>query len=117
MSDCKRLFSIRVPVFNEEQNIQPLYNALLAVMEQLSTTFELVFTDNHSTDRLFELLEHLACWDKSIRVVRFSRNFGLQRSILTGYAHARGDEGVHIDCDLQDPPALINQFVSKWEQG
>jgi dolichol-phosphate mannosyltransferase len=119
MPDRKALISICVPVFNEEQNIQPLYDALLVVMEQLSSryNFELLFTDNHSTDRTFEVLENLARWDKRIRVIRFSRNFGFQRSIFTAYAHARGDAAVQIDSDLQDPPALIKEFVSKWEQG
>src|SRR6266581_1700482 len=119
MAERKRLISICVPVFNEESNIEPLYSALLPIMDQLSERyeFELLFTDNHSTDRTFEALEQLAQRDVRVRAIRFSRNFGFQRSIATSYANARGDAAIQIDCDLQDPPALILEFVRKWEEG
>jgi polyisoprenyl-phosphate glycosyltransferase len=119
MTERKRLISICVPVFNEESNIEPLYSALLPIMDQLSERyeFELLFTDNHSTDRTFEALEQLAQRDVRVRAIRFSRNFGFQRSIATSYANARGDAAIQIDCDLQDPPALILDFVRKWEEG
>jgi len=119
MTDRKRFISICVPVFNEEPNIVPLYSALLPIMDQLSERyeFELLFTDNHSTDRTFEALEQLAQRDVRVRAIRFSRNFGFQRSIATSYANARGDAAIQIDCDLQDPPALILEFVRKWEEG
>ena len=55
--------------------------------------------------------------DRRIKVLRFNRNYGFQRSLLTAYRHASGDAAVQIDCDLQDPPALIAQFVAFWEQG
>ncbi len=119
MAERKRLISICVPVFNEESNIEPLYSALLPIMDQLSERyeFELLFTDNHSTDRTFEALEQLAQRDVRVRAIRFSRNFGFQRSIATSYENARGDAAIQIDCDLQDPPALILDFVRKWEEG
>jgi len=114
-----KLISICIPVYNEEQNIEPLYEALLLVMTQVSDRydFELLFTDNHSSDRTFEVLEHLARRDSRVRVMRFSRNFGFQRSIFTAYISARGAAAVEIDCDLQDPPALILEFIHKWESG
>lgn len=113
------LISICVPVYNEEENIEPLYGALVPVMAQVSDRydFELLFTDNHSSDRTFEVLERLARRDSRVRVMRFSRNFGFQRSILTAYISARGAAAVEIDCDLQDPPALILEFIHKWESG
>lgn len=115
----KKLITILVPVFNEEQNIEPLYEALQPVLAQLSDRyeFEVLFTDNHSTDSTFAAIERLAARDPRIRALRFSRNFGFQRSILTGYLNARGDAAVQIDCDLQDPPAVILEFVKKWEEG
>jgi glycosyltransferase involved in cell wall biosynthesis len=115
----KPLISICVPVFNEEPNIEPLYDALLPVMEQVSSRydFELLFTDNHSTDNTFGVLERLARRDPRVRALRFSRNFGFQRSILTAYLSARGDAAVEIDCDLQDPPSLILEFLRQWESG
>ena len=119
MRDNKRLITICVPVFNEEQNIRPLYEALLPVMEEVSGRydFELLFTDNHSTDQGFQILEQLAQQDCRVRILRFSRNFGFQRSIATAYSNALGDAAVQIDCDLQDPPSLILNFIQKWEQG
>jgi dolichol-phosphate mannosyltransferase len=119
MPDGKKLITILVPVFNEEQNIEPLYDALQPVLSRLSDRydFEILFTDNHSTDSTFSAIERLAARDSRVRALRFSRNFGFQRSILTGYLNARGDAAVQIDCDLQDPPDLILDFVKKWEQG
>ena len=115
----KRLITILVPVFNEEQNIEPLYQALQPVLARISDRyeFEILFTDNHSTDATFSVIERLAAHDSRVRALRFSRNFGFQRSIFTGYMHARGDAAVQIDCDLQDPPELILDFVKQWEQG
>jgi dolichol-phosphate mannosyltransferase len=119
MPEPRKLITVLVPVFNEEQNIEPLYRALQPVIAQLSDRyeFEILFTDNHSDDSTFAVIERLAAGDPRIRALRFSRNFGFQRSIFTGYIHARGDAAVQIDCDLQDPPELILQFVKKWEEG
>ena len=113
------LVSIIVPALNEEKNIRPLYEALLPIWQAESDRyqFELIFTDNHSTDRTFELAAQLAAEDCRVRVFRFSRNFGFQQSILTGYRKSRGAAVVQIDCDLQDPPTLISEFLRKWETG
>ncbi len=115
----KRLLSIVVPVFNEEDNVDPLYSAVSRVMSCLADRYdyELIFTDNHSTDGTFERLKSLALADSRIRIYRFSRNFGFQRSIYTGYVKAQGDAAVQLDCDLQDPPALIPEFIKRWEEG
>jgi glycosyltransferase involved in cell wall biosynthesis len=115
----KILLSVIVPVFNEEQNIRLLCDAVAKVMEPLSPNYdyELLFTDNHSTDASFDILSSLATQNKRIRAIRFSRNFGYQRSILAGYLSAKGDIAVQLDCDLQDPPELIPQFIRKWEEG
>src|SRR3989442_11430643 len=111
----KKLISIVVPVLNEENNIYPLYHAVTPVLQALADRYdyEIIFTDNHSTDRTFEVLAELAAKDKRVRVYRFSRNFGFQRSIFTGYHQARGDAVLQLDCDLQDPPELIHEFVGR----
>lgn len=113
------LVSIVAPVFNEQGNIFPLYDALRAVFDKVADRYrwELVFTDNHSTDNTFSELSQLAARDPRVRVFRFSRNFGFQRSIYTGYMQARGAVAVQIDCDLQDPPELILEFLREWENG
>jgi dolichol-phosphate mannosyltransferase len=115
----KKLLSVVVPVYNEEENVEPFYASLSAVMGSLADRYdwEVLFTDNHSTDGTYEALARLAARDARIRVFRFSRNFGFQRSIYTGYANARGDAAIQIDADLEDPPELIVEFVRAWEEG
>ncbi len=119
MSNKKRLISLIIPVFNEELNVEPFYGAVKDVLAKLedSYDFELVFTDNHSTDATFDKLRMLHEQDSRIRVFRFSRNFGYQKSILTGYLHARGDALIQLDCDLQDPPEMIIDFLKHWQEG
>lgn len=119
MIEQRKLLSICVPVFNEEDNIRPFYDRMLGVMQKLGDRydFEFLFTDNHSTDATFDRLAELSLEDPRIRVIRFSRNFGFQRSILTNYNNARGDAAIQLDVDLQDPPELITEFVRYWEEG
>lgn len=118
-SKDKRLVSIVTPVMDEEMNVRPFHEAVSAVLEPLRDAYdvEFVFTDNHSSDRTFEILREMAAADPRIRVYRFSRNFGYQKSIYTGYMKARGDAAVQLDCDLQDPPELIPEFLNQWESG
>ncbi len=114
----KKLVSVLVPAFNEELNVERAYRAIIAAFRSLPDyDFEIVFTDNHSTDRTFELLNDIGQKDPRVRVIRFSRNVGYQRSLLVAYKSARGDCSVQIDCDLQDPPELIPQMLEKWEEG
>lgn len=118
-STPKKIISFVIPVFNEEENIFPVYDALLPIINTYTERyqFEFVFTDNHSTDHTFQKLEQLCQRDHRIRVFRFSRNFGYQKSILTGYLQAKGDALIQLDCDLQDPPELIHDFIKHWEEG
>ncbi len=114
----KPLISIIVPVFNEEDNVDKTYAELKRVAGELDDyRFELLFTDNHSTDRTFSKLSQIAAHDPDVRVVRFARNFGFQKSVLTGYRLARGAAAIQIDADLQDPPAMFAPFLKKWQEG
>jgi dolichol-phosphate mannosyltransferase len=115
----KKLISLVIPVFNEADNLDRLFALVDEALKSLTDRydFEFVFTDNHSTDATFAVLAARAASDKRIRVIRFSRNFGYQKSILTGYMNARGSAAVQLDADLQDPPALIAEFIALWEQG
>lgn len=115
----KPLISIVVPVLNEEDNVEPLHKAVTTVMADLADRYdyEIVFTDNHSTDQTFSKLEAIASADDRVRALRFSKNFGFQKSILTGYLRANGDAVMEIDADMQDPPELIPEFIGKWEEG
>ena len=97
----KKLVSIIIPVFNEQENIEHTFKALQKVANTLrSYEFEFLFLDNHSTDRSFELIKQIAINNKSVRAVRFSRNFGFQKSVLSGYRLAHGDAAIQIDADL-----------------
>jgi len=119
MSARTDLISIVIPVYNEEDNVERAYRAVLAVFEPMAGRyeFEIVFTDNHSIDRTFEILRRLAAADPRVRALRFSRDFGYQKSILAGYRNARGDAAIQLDCDLQDPPDLIAEFLRLWKEG
>lgn len=121
-----KLISIIVPVFNEEENVAPLLHRLNDVVAGLRTKnpdldFEVVITDNHSTDATFEKLrDSIAAGGErnfKIRVFRFSKNIGFQKSILVGYTKAAGAAVIQIDADLQDPPELIETFLEKWREG
>jgi polyisoprenyl-phosphate glycosyltransferase len=116
--DRKRLISLVMPVYNEEANVERAYVALTSLFETLPRyDLEFVFTDNHSEDGTFDRLAALAKADHRVKVIRFNRNYGFQRSLLTAYRHASGDAAVQIDCDLQDPPEVIPQFLEVWERG
>jgi dolichol-phosphate mannosyltransferase len=118
MTTSRTTVSVLVPAFNEEANVARAYAAITAVFESLPDhDYEIIFTDNHSTDRTFPLLQSIASKDPHVRVVRFSRNYFYERSLLVGYQSAVGDCAVQIDCDLQDPPTLIPKMLEMWHQG
>lgn len=114
----KPLISIITPVYNEESNLHAYYERTKDVIDALSPEydFEIIFTDNASSDRTFQMIEDLASRDMRIRGYKLSRNFGYQRSIWTGYAMARGSAVLELDADLQDPPELLPQMLSLWKE-
>lgn len=110
--------SILIPAFNEEDNVRTAYDRVLAVFDGLPDYEpEIIFTDNHSEDRTFEILSDIAKADTRVRVIRFSKNMGYQASVLTAYRSATGACAVQMDCDMQDPPELIPQMLDLWKQG
>ncbi|MBU2531149.1 MAG: glycosyltransferase family 2 protein [Alphaproteobacteria bacterium] len=114
----KRLVSVLVPAFNEEENVERAYRAIVEVFETLpGYSYEIIFTDNHSTDRTFELLRQIAARDPNVRVIRFARNYGYERSVLMAYQAASGHCAVQIDCDLQDSPSHLPEMLALWRKG
>lgn len=112
------LISIILPVYNEEDNILRTFARLQDITASLGGyRFEFIFTDNRSTDNTFAILTDLAAQHENVRVARFARNFGFQKSVLTGYRMARGDAAIQIDVDLQDPPEMFGPFLEKWRAG
>ena len=114
----KSLISIVIPCLDEEENVERTYRAICdAIEKEEKYDFEFIFTDNHSSDNTFEVLRRLSAADSRIHAVRFSKNFGYQMSIFTGYMQATGDAAIQLDADLQDPPYLISEFLRRWEDG
>jgi len=112
------LVSVLVPAMNEAANVGRAYAEITRVFDSLPDyRCEIIFTDNHSTDATFTLLSAIASVDPRVRVIRFARNIGYQRSLLVAYQNARGACSVQIDCDLQDPPDLIPQMLTRWREG
>ena len=116
LTERKKIISIVIPVLNEEENVQLCYDELVKVIEPLPHEFEILFTDNHSSDKTFEIIQSIAQRDKRVKVARFAANVGYQRSIYSGLLLAKGDAMIQLDCDLQDPPSLIPKMLSLWEQ-
>lgn len=111
--------SILVPTFNEEENIDLVYQRVTSVMEkQLSHyDFELVFIDNGSTDHTRPLIEALCAKDSRVKAIYNAKNFGYSRSHYYGLTQMYGDAVMLLHADLQNPPELIPTFVEKWEKG
>lgn len=113
----RKLLSIVTPCFNEEANVQELYERVSATMAQLPYDYEHICIDNHSTDNTVPLLKELAARDSRLKIIVNARNFGHIRSPYHAILQSRGDACVLIASDLQDPPEMILDFVKKWEQG
>jgi glycosyltransferase involved in cell wall biosynthesis len=109
--------SIVVPVFNEEENIQYLYDQLTAVLEPLGLDYEIICADDGSRDRSFEMLKALAERDPRLKVIRFRRNFGQTAGFSAGFDYAQGDIVITIDADLQNDPAGIPVLLDKMNEG
>jgi polyisoprenyl-phosphate glycosyltransferase len=114
----RALLSVVVPVFNEAEGISHFHERTQATLRGLTgLRYEIVYVDDGSHDRSFELLRQFADADPCVVVIKFSRNFGHQIAITAGLDAARGDGIVFIDADLQDPPELISELVAKWREG
>lgn len=115
----KKLISIITPVFNEEEVIRDYYKKISATIDSLSQQydFEIIITDNCSTDKTAEIIFELAKKDHRIFYYKFSRNFGYQKSIWTGYSKCKGDAAIEFDADLQDPPEMLPEMLKYWENG
>ena len=110
-------YSIVVPLHNEQDNVTDLYDRLKAVMEASGSSFEIVFVDDGSRDRTFDLLREIAAVDSRVAVVRLRRNFGQTSALAAGFDHARGDYIIAMDGDLQHDPADIPLFLEKIAEG
>lgn len=109
--------SLIVPVFNEEDAIPRFLAEVTAKLQSLDARLEILFVDDGSRDRTYEVILAAAAKDARVRYVKLSRNFGKEVALTAGLEMARGDAVVPMDVDLQDPPELILDFVRLWRQG
>lgn len=109
--------SIVVPTYNEEGNVELLHERLTAALGAYGKTYEILFVDDGSTDRTFELLRAIHERDCAVRVIRFARNFGQQMAMAAGLRYAYGDVVVLIDADMQTLPEEIPLLVEKLKKG
>jgi polyisoprenyl-phosphate glycosyltransferase len=112
-----KLLSIVTPCYNEGENIEELYERIVAVMAKLPYDYEHICIDNASTDDTVPKLKALAAKDKRLKIIVNARNFGHIRSPYHALLQSNGDATILIASDLQDPPEMIADFVQKWEEG
>jgi len=113
----KPQYSIVAPIYNEEGNIDVLYERICEVMNSTGETWELVAVNDGSRDRSLEMLQELSQKDPRVRVVNFARNFGHGIAVTAGLDYTSGAAVVIIDADLQDPPEMILEMIERWKAG
>lgn len=111
------MLSIVVPIHNEEHSILPLYDRLTSVLFSLGRPYEILFVDDASTDRTFELLGNLVQTDPRLKVLRLRRNFGQTAALSAGFHEARGTVIIAMDGDLQHAPEDIPALLEKIDEG
>lgn len=111
------IISLVIPIWNEELVIPELYRRVLAIMQSIGESWEMICVNDGSSDRSLELLLALRDQDPRVKVLEFSRNFGHQIAITAGTDFAEGDAVIVMDADLQDPPEVVQRMVQKWREG
>jgi len=110
--------SIVIPVYNEEQNIPPVFDAIKNVLDgDTSIEWDVLFVDDGSRDRSLDSIKGLSSRDPRVTYLELSRNFGKEIALTAGLHHVDADAIVMMDADLQHPPELIRQFVAHWRVG
>jgi glycosyltransferase involved in cell wall biosynthesis len=110
-------FSIVVPIYNEQENINELYGAIVTALDPIDPCYEIIMVDDGSRDGSFHALQRLASRDERLRVIRFRRNFGQTAAMAAGFDAARGDIIIPMDGDLQNDPADIPRLIEKLHEG
>ncbi|MDD5012077.1 MAG: glycosyltransferase family 2 protein [Candidatus Nanoarchaeia archaeon] len=118
MKKVKRLISIVIPAYNEEEGLDELYRRLQKVLDGLDKySFEVIIVENGSRDDTYKKLLEIHQKDKRFKIVQLSKNFNCDGGISAGLKYVRGDAVILMNADLQDPPEIIPEFINKWEQG
>ncbi|WP_010308567.1 glycosyltransferase family 2 protein [Kurthia senegalensis] len=113
--------SLIVPCYNEEKNLQKMYDALKVNAQKLATSkgynYEFIFVNDGSKDQSEMILNELAAEDEHFKFISFSRNFGKESAMFAGIQYASGDVCAILDADLQHPPELLGQMMDRYEEG
>ncbi len=112
----EKLLSLVVPAFNEEEAMEQSFERTYRAMSSIGYPFEIIYIDDGSRDRTWEIISRLAREHEEVKALRFSRNFGHQLAVTAGMDEAKGDAVIIMDADLQDPPEVIADMVKAWEQ-
>lgn len=115
--EAKVVYSVVVPLYNEELVIDESYRRLKEVMSSLKENYEIIFVNDGSRDKTRSMAEKICYNDEKIKLINFSRNFGHQSAITAGMDLACGDAVIVIDADLQDPPEVMLNMIEKWKEG
>jgi len=110
-------YSIVVPVFDEQENVSPLYVKITEVMDALAEPYEIVFVDDGSHDQSFRVLSEIYETDRRVNVIRLRRNFGQTPALKAGFDFARGEIVITLDADLQNDPEDIPRLLAKLDEG
>lgn len=114
----KKKITIIIPAYNEEESLPILYERMKKLMENMNNyEFEILFVNDGSKDKTIEIIKNLRQEDNRINYVDFSRNFGKEIAMIAGLDYATGDCVIFMDADLQDPPEVIPELVTYWEEG
>ncbi|HIW31729.1 MAG TPA: glycosyltransferase family 2 protein [Candidatus Paenibacillus intestinavium] len=117
MSTRSVMYSVIVPMYNEEEVITTTFERLTEVMKQTKESYELIFVNDGSKDDSAAIITELATIHDEVILIDFSRNFGHQIAITAGMDYANGQAIIIIDADLQDPPEVMLMMIEKWKQG
>lgn len=109
--------SIVIPIFEEEENLKPVYEQLKSVLNELNRSYEIIFIDDGSRDDSFSVLKAIAQEDKTVRLIRFGRNYGQTAALAAGFKHAQGNILITMDGDLQNDPRDIPHLLDKMREG
>ena len=110
-------YSIVIPVYNEQETLEQLYQRLAPVLDSLDAPSEVILVNDGSRDQSLAIMKAISERDRRFQVISLSRNFGHQMALTAGCDYARGAATITMDADLQDPPEVILEMVGKWQEG
>ncbi|MDO8682218.1 MAG: glycosyltransferase family 2 protein [Armatimonadota bacterium] len=114
---AKPIYSLVIPIYNEEETLPELHRRLSELMERLDAETEIIMVDDGSSDQSFQIMSDISRRDKRFKIIQLSRNFGHQTAITAGMDSATGEAVIIMDADLQDPPEVALDMIARWREG